>query len=357
MFNFLFNRFVIVWIPLLLLLIFNTILISYVRRSKRTKQNKSEGVELRRHNRSNQCEQRKTTIMLSKSINSLYVFSFFIENSYLSVAVVLVFTVCQIPQAISLTLQSFFPKLAQTSKVLIYNNFANCLVALNASMNFLLYCCFSDRFRATFRSNFTFLSKYCAHYIQPTWKIKSSQYPMSVDNVSCAEQSNYSFHGNQLPTRISNISTDFTPKYLHHLNQKLEGNRSHPTSPKSKSVNHVKLINSFILARQLPTSDLTTGGERTLKSSIDALELKNIPISEKTPLTPTKHHSLSLHGLNRPILKSRYNPKSCSYRSLIEDNRNREIVWVKRHQSNSTIEELLNRRKSHGWKEIIDVTV
>ena len=60
------NRLVIIWIPLFLLLIFNTILIMYVRRSKENKQQDAEGVELRRHNRGHQSEQRKTTIMLSK---------------------------------------------------------------------------------------------------------------------------------------------------------------------------------------------------------------------------------------------------------------------------------------------------
>lgn len=58
-------RFAIIWIPLLLLVIFNTVLISYVRRSKQTTQQDKEGIELRRHNRANQVEQRKTTIMLS----------------------------------------------------------------------------------------------------------------------------------------------------------------------------------------------------------------------------------------------------------------------------------------------------
>lgn len=58
-------RFAIVWIPLLLLLIFNSILISYVRRSKQTIQRNNQGIQLRRHNR-NQGEQRNTTIMLSK---------------------------------------------------------------------------------------------------------------------------------------------------------------------------------------------------------------------------------------------------------------------------------------------------
>ena len=107
------------------------------------------------------------------------------------VAVVLVFFICQIPQAISLTLSSFFATLAQTSQALIYNNFANILVAINASTNFLLYCCFSERFRSTFQSHFTFLSKYCVHYVQPQWKVnvnpphhRQGRRSTSIDNLS-----------------------------------------------------------------------------------------------------------------------------------------------------------------------------
>jgi len=161
--------FAIVWIPLLLLIIFNTILILYVHRSK---QSHSEGIELRRHNRSNQTEQRKTTIMLSKHfVFVLFFLSPLIEINCL-VAVVIVFTVCQIPQAISLTVQSIVPNLSQSSQMRIYNNFANCLVAINASMNFFLYCVFSERFRSTFSSHFAFLSKYCMnYYMDKNWKI------------------------------------------------------------------------------------------------------------------------------------------------------------------------------------------
>jgi hypothetical protein len=63
-FNFIY-RFAIIWIPLLLLVIFNTILIFYVHRSKQNEHKNSEGIKLRRHNRGSQGEQRKTTIMLS----------------------------------------------------------------------------------------------------------------------------------------------------------------------------------------------------------------------------------------------------------------------------------------------------
>jgi hypothetical protein len=175
-------------------------------------------MKLRRHNRGSQGEQRKTTIMLSKFCYFERKFFEKKENSIL-VAVVIVFTVCQIPQAISLTVQSFFSVLSQTPKVLIYNNFANCLVALNASMNFLLYCCFSERFRSTFGSSFAFLSKYCAHYMGPNWKITTdgNKLSTSIDNMSLNSpytQSNYSLHGPTFNTRISNMSADLNQKFL-----------------------------------------------------------------------------------------------------------------------------------------------
>ena len=133
-----------------------------------------------------------------------------------SVAVVIVFTVCQIPQAISLSLQSFLPVLARSSKVLIYNNFANSFVALNASINFLLYCCFSDRFRATFRANFAFLSKYCARFIRPECSLKPGRrrptHSTSFDDVSNSytmiNQSNYSLPVNRMNRALSNVSNE-----------------------------------------------------------------------------------------------------------------------------------------------------
>jgi hypothetical protein len=67
-FYFFFNRFAIIWIPLVLLVIFNTILIFYVHRSKQNELRNSDGIKLRRHNRGSQGEQRKTTIMLSKFV-------------------------------------------------------------------------------------------------------------------------------------------------------------------------------------------------------------------------------------------------------------------------------------------------
>ncbi len=84
-------------------------------------------------------------------------------------------------------------------------------------MNFLLYCCFSDRFRSTFSSSFVFLSKYCAHYIGPNWKITKDDNTnsLSVENMSFYSpynQSNSSLRGPSLNTRISNMSADISQK-------------------------------------------------------------------------------------------------------------------------------------------------
>lgn len=285
-----FVTFAIIWIPLLLLVIFNTVLISYVRRSKQTTQQDKEGIELRRHNRANQVEQRKTTIML--------------------IAVVIVFTVCQIPQAISLTIQSVFPHLEPTPRLLIYNNFANCLVAVNASINFVLYCCFSDRFRSTFRSHFTFISKYCAQYIHPEWNKGTTKHSLSVDNISAT---------NPLNTRISNISADLNIKYSPYSYKKTGGNRV-----------------TMLLKP---------------KSSIHTLR-PNMSMDEKHLRLST-----SFRELNQPLIRTKIRPKSYSYRSLNETKAQLEPVWIKRHQSHSTIEQYLNQRKPFLSNEILDVTV
>ncbi|CAF0814814.1 unnamed protein product [Rotaria sordida] len=381
-----FVTFAIIWIPLLLLAIFNTILIIHVHRSRQNEHRNSEGIQLRRHNQGNQGEQRKTTIML--------------------IAVVIVFTVCQIPQAISLTVQSFFPILSQAPKVLIYNNFANCLVAINASTNFLLYCCFSERFRSTFSSHFSFLRKYCAPYILSNWKLKSStnKHSLSIDNMLYNypyNHSNYSLHGSNRNARISNVSNELNPRYskqsLNNYSQRpsqisYKDQRSW-TSPLSKLKSHKK--QKFIGKRKetYPSSPITNVTRislplirQSLRSTVSTtcdtiskypivetklLDLSTMSVTNKT--IPSKHYSISMYALNRPIyidysidrLKRTYSVGSyCSKRRLtfhsqqsFYDNNNTEQIWIKRHLSNSTIEKQSDQRKSFLWKEINDVTV
>jgi hypothetical protein len=130
---------------------------------------------------------------------------------------------------------------------------------------------------------------------------------------------------------------DFNSKYLHHLNQKLEGNRL------LNSPSKFKQTNSLILVRQTPTSNVSTGVDRTLRLSYDQSTRKNLSTTKRISWTPSKHQSLSLYGLNRPILKSKFHPKYYSYRSLIDNKENKGPIWEKRYKSHSTIEQLLNR--------------
>jgi hypothetical protein len=86
-------------------------------------------------------------------------------------------------------------------------------------MNFLLYCCFSDRFRATFKSSFAFLSKYCVHYIEPNYKLTpdNNNHSLSVDNIpfnSPHNPSNYSLNAQGANTRMPHSSNDSKHKCL-----------------------------------------------------------------------------------------------------------------------------------------------
>ncbi|CAF3145012.1 unnamed protein product [Rotaria socialis] len=380
-----FVTFAIIWIPLLLLVIFNTILIIYVHRSVQSEQKNKQGIQLRRHTQGNQGEQRKTTIML--------------------IAVVIVFTVCQIPQAISLTVQSFFPVLSQTPKVLIYNNFANCLVALNASINFVLYCCFSERFRSTFSSNFAFLTKYCTPYMASHWKFKidHSRHSTSTDNMSynyLYSTSNYLLPGRNSNARLSNVSSDADRKYayksstncshqqflslkqkswsssLSKFNVDKKGNANlkktltKPSNEMYLSLSPTSVTRTSSFIRQSPRSIARDHPcryyiEKIIPSRSSTSSFTNIKI-------PSKHYSLSMCSLPRPILMECSNEKANkrfsitssglterptfdSHQSL--DYHKTEDIWIKRHLSNSTLEKNVDQRNPLLWKEVLDVTV
>ncbi|CAF1617529.1 unnamed protein product [Rotaria magnacalcarata] len=380
-----FVTFAIIWIPLLLLVIFNTILIIYVHRSAQSEQKNSQGIQLRRHTQGNQGEQRKTTIML--------------------IAVVIVFTVCQIPQAISLTVQSFFHVLSQTPKVLIYNNFANCLVALNASINFVLYCCFSERFRSTFSSNFAFLTKYCTPYTVPHWKLKldHSHHSISTDNMPynyLYNPLNYSLPGHNLHAQLSNTNNDANRKYAyrnstncsHKRWQSLKQNATPLSLPKFNvdKKGNADLKNTLVrqsnetypsppVTSVTKTTSITRQSSRSItrdcpyRYSIEkTISSRPSTIYFTNRKIPSKHYSLSTYSLPRTILMDcsiqKVNKKFSIVSSALTERRTfhshesldyhkTEDIWIKRHLSNSTLEKNIDQRNPFLWKEILDVTV
>lgn len=86
------------------------------------------------------------------------------KATILLIATVLLFLICQLPSASLLIYEAIFPLDDQTSKLnrdvrLGLNNIANGLTAINASVNFVLYSCFSEKFRQTFQELFSISNK------------------------------------------------------------------------------------------------------------------------------------------------------------------------------------------------------
>ncbi|RNA39794.1 FMRFamide receptor-like [Brachionus plicatilis] len=149
------------FIPLTLLIVLNGFLMKYIHGSIKLKQinltnnfkpfsTDKPSIELRVHRKSDltvqntykntsQSDQNKVTILL--------------------IATVLLFLICQVPSALLLIYEAIFPLDNDVGYVtkdirLGLNNIANGLTAINASVNFILYSCFSDKFRQTFRAMF-----------------------------------------------------------------------------------------------------------------------------------------------------------------------------------------------------------
>ena len=131
--------------PLILLAVFNSLLIKSVWQANRKRQILSQTRltgEVQKQNK----EQHRVTLML--------------------ISVVLIFLVCQTPQAALLIYYSYVEGTNTpyaTDTVRILGNICNLLVQINASVNFLLYSYFSSKFRKTFK-----------HVICACWKKKTT---------------------------------------------------------------------------------------------------------------------------------------------------------------------------------------
>ncbi|XP_052761942.1 FMRFamide receptor-like [Mya arenaria] len=119
--------------PLVLLTVFNSLLIKSVWQANRNRQLLSQTRITGEAKKSNK-EQQRVTLML--------------------ISVVLIFIVCQAPQAILLIYWSYVQTNDlpyQGDMVKIAGNVCNLLVQINASVNFFLYSYFSSKFRTTFK--------------------------------------------------------------------------------------------------------------------------------------------------------------------------------------------------------------
>lgn len=79
--------------------------------------------------------------------------------TYMLVAIVLVFLLCQVPLAVSHILLTYKHELSYERNFFIYNSFTNFLTCIYMSSNFVLFCFFGQKFRSTLRLIF-FKSEY-----------------------------------------------------------------------------------------------------------------------------------------------------------------------------------------------------
>ncbi|XP_076315577.1 thyrotropin-releasing hormone receptor-like [Tachypleus tridentatus] len=112
-----------VFLPLIMLTVFNFFLIKSVHASK----DQRKTMTRRRNNRNYSRQERKITIML--------------------IAVVVSFMVCQLPTAVLLVYTTFQPPNPMTRGL---GNIFNFLMAINSAGNFILYCLLSQQYRRTF---------------------------------------------------------------------------------------------------------------------------------------------------------------------------------------------------------------
>jgi hypothetical protein len=149
------------FIPLTLLIIFNGILMKFISdSSKLDKENKMGTIE------SEKLVNKRRKSQVSKHQSNMNKSEMKAQNraTLLIIATVIVFLICQLPSAFLLIYDAIFPLENHTNKVVIdvvlaLNNVANGLTAINASVNFILYSCFSKKFRQSFSSLFNFKKK------------------------------------------------------------------------------------------------------------------------------------------------------------------------------------------------------
>lgn len=145
-----FNMCIFVLLPLLLLVVFNSILIRSILVASRARRQmlasttcggtSNGGLMRDQRSHRHQLEQQKTTRML--------------------VVVVIFFCLLQMPSAVSAVISSLILNKRLTFSpigkryLLVYGNVVNLLLLFNAALNFILYSCFSLKFRNTFRRVF-----------------------------------------------------------------------------------------------------------------------------------------------------------------------------------------------------------
>ena len=120
------------YLPLTLLFAFNALLVRSVIRASRRRSAMVHGTSMTSHHVRHDAEQSRVTTML--------------------IVIVVVFLVCQLPQAVMNTMTTVDTK--PTDTVYLLNYVFNLFVVINSAVNFGLYSAVSSKFRRTFRHIF-----------------------------------------------------------------------------------------------------------------------------------------------------------------------------------------------------------
>jgi hypothetical protein len=155
----------------------------YPPQNYHTSSNTPNPFHLRRHSRSIS-QKRRVTIIL--------IFCLFVA--------LLLWT----PQSLSLTYETLIENYSEMSEkhritLLIFNNFANLFLCLNASIDFILYCFLSEKFARTFKQ---IICRQCSQS-----NTKNAQHPrlLSIDRTSViVANTPNNYHQQQLAANTTN---------------------------------------------------------------------------------------------------------------------------------------------------------
>lgn len=203
-----------VFIPLLLLTIFNAFLIKSVHSSK----SRRKTMTRRRDTGDQSTQESKITVML--------------------IAVVILFLICQLPTAITLLYKAFHKVEHKSNEDLLLRglgNIFNFLVAVNAAGNFVLYSLLSQKYRKTFILIFCPCLK---GKITRLHSVYQNTVYTNMDNESPAASRKYCIHAPSMSkVRDSSIA----------LNQSNVANQKRSASvPKSQQLSFSKKVAVFV---------------------------------------------------------------------------------------------------------------
>ncbi|CAF0813022.1 unnamed protein product [Adineta steineri] len=212
---------VIIWIPLILLCVCNSILIWYVHRSRRfdvdvQPKPADETIPITSSpssiiSKSGYCSNNysKSSVLCSSNITMKNPYTFDLRRhsrSYIrkrKVTIVLIFCLfvallLWTPQSLSLTYETLIESYTEMSPknrniLLIFNNFANLFLCINASIDFILYCFLSEKFARTCQQ---IIWRQCSNY-KINSKLRSRMVALDRGSFIVSNTSNNIHHQQQ----------------------------------------------------------------------------------------------------------------------------------------------------------------